>query len=69
MHLAILLLLRVVAPDAFAGIKLSDDVRVKIQKPEVAIIMNKQNLTPKYDLELQQSFLPKVVESVEQKPF
>lgn len=64
-----LLALLLLASDAFAGIKLVDDARVKIQKPEVAIIMNKQNLTPKYDLELTQSFLPKVVESVAQKPF
>ncbi len=61
-------LLLLVSP-ASAGIKLGEEVKVKIQKPEVAIIMNKQNLTPKYDLELTQSFLPKVVDSVAQKPF
>lgn len=54
---------------AFAGVKIQEKLQVKIQKPEVAIIMNKQNLTPKYDLELTQSFLPKVVQSVEEKPF
>lgn len=44
-------------------------VNVTIQKPEIAIILTKQNLTPKYDLELKESFLPKVVASVEKKPF
>lgn len=55
---------------ASAGIKLVDkDVRVIIQKPQVVIFMNKQYLTPKYDLELAESFLPRVVESVRHKPF
>lgn len=41
----------------------------KIQKPEIQILITKQNLTPKYELQLNESFLPKVVESVEHKPF
>ena len=41
----------------------------KIQKPEIQILITKQNLTPKYDLELRESFLPKIVQSVEGKPF
>lgn len=41
----------------------------KIQKPEIQIYITKQNLTPKYQLELKESFLPKVVGSVEEKPF
>lgn len=58
------------AQSAFAGVRGESDVKnVKIPKPEVAIIMNKQHLTPKYDLELRQSFLPKVVASVKAKPF
>lgn len=64
-----LVLVAMFCHQAFAGVKLQEKLQVKIQKPEVAIIMNKQHLTPKYDLELQQSFLPKVVESVEEKPF
>jgi hypothetical protein len=52
------------------GMKFADErTVVKIQKPEIAIVMTQQNLTPKYDLELKESFLPKVVESVEKKPF
>lgn len=41
----------------------------KIQKPEIQILITKQNLTPKYELQLEESFLPKVVESVQRKPF
>ena len=41
----------------------------KIQKPEIQILITKQNLTPKYELELKESFLPKIVQSVESKPF
>lgn len=41
----------------------------KIQKPEIQILITKQNLTPKYELQLEESFLPKVVESVKRKPF
>lgn len=54
---------------SFAGVKGVEKLVVTIPKPEVAIIMNKQNLTPNYELELKQSFLPKVVETVQQKPF
>ncbi|MBM4366938.1 MAG: hypothetical protein FJ102_12065 [Deltaproteobacteria bacterium] len=52
------------------GLKFGDEItKVKIQKPEIAIVMTQQNLAPRYDLELKESFLPKVVESVEKKPF
>ena len=44
-------------------------VTAKIQKPEIQIYITKQNLTPKYSLDLKESFLPKVVRSVEAKPF
>lgn len=42
---------------------------VKIPKPELQILITKQNLTPRYDLELRESFLPKIVEAVQHKPF
>jgi hypothetical protein len=41
----------------------------KVQKPEIQILITKQNLTPKYELELKESFLPKIVQAVETKPF
>ncbi len=41
----------------------------KIQKPEIEIYITKQNLTPKYVLDLRESFLPAIVQSVKKKPF
>lgn len=41
----------------------------KIQKPEIQILITKQNLTPKYELDLKENFLPKIVQSVDLKPF
>lgn len=65
-----MMLVLLLVQSALAGVRGESDVKnVKIPKPEVAIIMNKQHLTPKYDLELRQSFLPKVVASVKSKPF
>lgn len=68
----LLLFLAVIAPASAQsrGIRFSDTQIVgKIQKPEIQIFITKQNLTPKYELDLRESFLPRVVESVEQKPF
>ena len=45
------------------------DIAVKIKKPEIPIFMNRENLNTDYRLELKESFLPKIVESVEKKPF
>jgi len=41
----------------------------KIKKPDIPIIMVRENLNTDYELELKESFLPKIVESVEKKPF
>ena len=41
----------------------------KIQKPEIQILITKQNLNPPYRLELKESFVPRIVQAVEQKPF
>jgi hypothetical protein len=41
----------------------------EIQKPEVAVYLTRQNLNDKYALELKESFLPKIVHSVERDPF
>ncbi len=64
-----LFVVSILVHSAFAGVKGVEKLVVTIPKPEVAIIMNKQNLTPNYELELKQSFLPKVVETVQKKPF
>jgi hypothetical protein len=59
------------AAPAFAGAIRFEEQKIvgKIQKPEIQILITRQNLTPKYELELKESFLPKVIESVEHKPF
>jgi len=44
-------------------------IRGKIQKPEVMMVITRQNLNDTYSLELRESFLPKIVESVDSKPF
>ena len=40
-----------------------------VQKPEVAVFISRQNLNKAYDLELKESFLPKIIESVDKEPF
>lgn len=41
----------------------------KVHKPEVMMVITRQNLEGSYQLELRESFLPKIVRSVEQNPF
>ncbi len=41
----------------------------KVHKPEVMMVITRQNLKGTYSLELRESFLPKIVRSVEQEPF
>jgi hypothetical protein len=41
----------------------------KVHKPEVMMVITRQNLEGTYSLELRESFLPKIVRSVEQEPF
>lgn len=48
-----------------------EDISVegRVQKPVIDIFMRRQNLHTDYKLELRESFLPKIIESVEKKPF
>ncbi len=46
-----------------------DDIKAEVQKPEITILISRQNLTPKYVLDLKESFLPKIIDSVNEKPF
>ena len=48
-----------------------EDISVegRVQKPVIDSFMSRQNLQTDYKLELRESFLPKIVESVEKKPF
>lgn len=41
----------------------------KVQKPEITILITRQNLNTDYNLQLRESFIPKIVKSVEKKPF
>ena len=41
----------------------------KVQKPEITIFITRQNLNTNYNLELRESFIPKIVKSVDKKPF
>jgi hypothetical protein len=41
----------------------------KVQKPEITIFITRQNLGTEYVLDLKESFIPKIVKSVEKKPF
>lgn len=61
------------APEAHAARKLvfkeATVVEGEVQKPEIAVFITRQNLNKAYELELKESFLPKIVESVEKAPF
>ena len=41
----------------------------EVQKPEVTVVISRENLNKSYQLELKESFLSKIVESVEKAPF
>ncbi len=41
----------------------------KVQKPEITIFITRQNLETDFSLVLKESFIPKIIESVEKKPF
>ena len=41
----------------------------EVQKPEITIFITRQNLGTEYVLELKESFIPKILKSVEKKPF
>lgn len=38
-------------------------------KPEITVVMSRENLNKAYELKLDESFLEKIVESVERPPF
>ena len=41
----------------------------EIQKPEVTVVISRENLNKRFDLELKESFLPAVVDAVKKAPF
>lgn len=69
---ALMLVVSLVASPAHAKKRLVFDDTViegEVQKPEVAVYITRQNLNKAYDLNLKESFLPKIVEALEQAPF
>lgn len=41
----------------------------EVLKPEITVVMSRENLNKAYNLELKESFLQKIIDSVEQPPF
>ncbi len=62
------------APSADAArFKFSDDeveeIIGSVQKPEVTVLITRENLNKSYELDLDESFLRKIIDSVESDPF
>ena len=54
------------------GYSFDDDDLVivgEVQKPEVTVVISRENLNKKFELELKESFLPKIVDAVKKPPF
>ena len=41
----------------------------EVLKPEITVVISRENLNKAYELKLDESFLDKIVESVERPPF
>jgi hypothetical protein len=41
----------------------------EVQKPTVTLFVSRQNINTDATLELRESFVPRIIESVEKKPF
>jgi hypothetical protein len=72
--LCAVLALAALAPLALAQgrrITITEDDKIigEIQRPDVPMIILRSNLEQGYDLVLRESFLPKIIESVDQRPF
>ena len=72
--LCALLALAALAPLAMAQgrrITITEDDKIvgEIQRPDVPMIILRSNLDQGYDLVLRESFLPKIIDSVDQRPF
>ncbi len=72
-RIGVLILLSSVVADSAMAAKLvfKDEfvVEGEVQKPEVAVFITRQNLNKAYELDLKESFLPKIILSVEHEPF
>ena len=45
------------------------DITGQVVKPQITIFITRQNLNTDYELDLRESFIPRIVESVNGKPF
>jgi len=43
-------------------------VQGEVQKPNVFLVINKNNTSKSYELELRESFIPKILESMKKEP-
>ena len=49
--------------------RITDVLTGSVDDPNVSLLIERENLTMDYDLALEESFLPRIVESVENSPF
>lgn len=47
----------------------AEEIIGTVQKPEIQVIVSKGDLDQGYDLELKESFIPKIIQSIEADPF
>ena len=47
----------------------TEDIIGEVQKPDVTVVISRENLNKAYELELEESFLQRIVDSVESEPF
>lgn len=60
------------APAQVAATDFSDDEFVivgEILKPEITVVISRENLNKAYDLKLEESFLDRILDSVRSAPF
>lgn len=46
-----------------------DEIIGEVQKPDVTVVIARENLNKSYNLELEESFLDRIVRAVERPPF
>ena len=46
-----------------------EDIIGDVQKPEVTVLITRENLNKSYELDLDESFIKKIIDSVEADPF
>ena len=63
--------LLLVTTPAWAGKIVFEETVIEgeVQKPEVTVSISRENLNKAYDMQLSESFLPKIIESIEFDPF